>query len=378
MKTIAFVFLISILAGCRISSPKTDFFEIDISRSHPSKELHIQTVADVEYVALETIGNFLLDGRAELFYVSDKYILVWQRQGDIFVFNRNGKAVSHFNRMGNGPEEYTRISNVIFDEKREEIFVSTTNQFLVYSLIGEYKRTMRFPDGIRNITALNFDDATMLVYDETGLRNNEYREAPYLFVSKQEGSIVSTLELILPVRFSNMIMTASGQPLLLTVPNNRRFGEDFVIADISSDTIYRLTKNRDLLPMLVRKSSVHSSDIKTVLTSLLTTDKFIFLWKIAFDAVAIQNNQSIYTSLMYEIETGRTSHVSFINDDFPSHPLIISADNLDIGKNMTANLIDTALLKEAHDEKKMKGELEKIVEPLDEEDNPVLMIVKFK
>ena len=45
---------------------------------------------------------------------------------------------------------------------------------------------------------------------------------------------------------------------------------------------------------------------------------------------------------------------------------------------MTAGLIDTALLKEAIDEGKLKGELEKLVETLDEEDNPVLMIMKFK
>jgi len=378
MKTVTFLFLLSLLAGCKVGRPQTELFEIDISRTHPSKELHIQTVADVEYVSLETTGNFLLDGRAELFYVSDKYILVWQRQGDIFVFNRNGKALHHFNRLGRGPEEYVRIANVIFDEKNEEIFVSTTDQFLVYSINGQYKRTMRFPDGIRAITAYNFDDETLLVYDETGLRNDTYREDPYLFLSKQNGSIVSTLDLILPVRYSNMIVTTGGQPLLFTVPNNRYFGEDFVIADIASDTIYMLNKNKDLMPILVRKPSVHSTDIKTVLSSLLTTDKFIFLSKGVWDADAVRNNQNVYSRLLYEIETGRTYTVSFINDDFPSWNAIIFSDNLKIGKNMTASLIDTALLKDAHDERNLNGELEKMVETLDEEDNPVLMIVTFR
>ena len=313
MKAIAFLMLLSVLAGCRVSNPQTELFEIDISRSHPSKELHIQTVADVEYVALETTGAFLLDSRAVLSYVSDKYILVWQRQGDIFVYNRNGRALHHFNRLGRGPEEYVRISSVFFDEKNEEIFVSTIDQFLVYSLIGEYKRTMRFPEGIRTITAFNFDDETMLIYDETGLRNDTYREEPYLLLSKRDGSIISTLEINLPVRYSNSIAQYDenrqpiGQPVMITTPNNRRFGEDFVIADISSDTIFVLAKNKDLTPILVRRPSIHSSSpFKTILTSLFTTDKFIFLWRIALDIAAVMNNQNIYTSLMYEIETVRT------------------------------------------------------------------------
>ena len=387
MKTIAFLFLVSILAGCRVSSPQTELFEIDISRSHPSRELRIQTVADVEYVALETTGNFLLDSWSQLSYVSDNYIVVWQRQGDIFVFNSDGKALHHFNRLGGGPDEYPRISNVVFDEKNEEIFVSGNfSRIIVYSISGNYKRTLALPDNLRNITVYNFDDETLLVYDATGLLSDEYREEPYLFVSKQNGSIVSTLGFSLPVRYSNRTnpqFNASGEvvqaPMLITTPNNIRYGEDFLIADISSDTIYMLTKNKDLAPILVRKPSVYSSSpFKTVLTSLLKTDKFIFLWRIAFDIAAILNNQNIYTSLMYEIETGRTYHVSFINDDFPSWTWIPSADNLEIGKNMTADLIDTALLKDAHDERKLRGELEKLVETLDEEDNPVLMIVKFR
>ena len=389
VKAAVYLLIILLLSQCKINSNISgveNLADIDISRSHPPKELHIQTVADVEYVPLETTDFFLLDNRPMLSYVSDNYILIWQSRGDIFVFNREGKAIFHFNRLGQGPGEYSRISNVIFDEKSEEIFVtSNLSRIFVYSPTGEHKRTLILPDEIIAMTAYNFDDETMLVYDETGLVHNAYKEYPYLFVSKQDGSIVHTLNLNLPVRYSNRISSqtnVSGQtqpPILITTPNNRRYGEDFVIADISSDTIYMLTKSRDLTPLLVRKPSIHSShDIKTVLTSFLTTDKFIFLWKIVFDAAALRNNQNLYTSLMYEIETGTTHNVSFVNDDFPSKAWIIDTDNLDIYKNMTAGLLEVNMLKDAFKEGKLKGKLEKLAETLDEEDNPVMMIVKFK
>ena len=50
MKTIAFFLLLSIIAGCRFSKPQTEPFEIDISE--------IKTVADIDYVPLDTTSNF--------------------------------------------------------------------------------------------------------------------------------------------------------------------------------------------------------------------------------------------------------------------------------------------------------------------------------
>jgi hypothetical protein len=49
------------------------------------------------------------------------------------------------------------------------------------------------------------------------------------------------------------------------------------IADISSDTIFKFTKERDLVPFAVLTSSVHATEPRKVWTSLLTTDKFILL-----------------------------------------------------------------------------------------------------
>jgi hypothetical protein len=43
-----------------------------------------------------------------------------------------------------------------------------------------------------------------------------------------------------------------------------------------------------------------------------------------------------------------------------------------------ANLIQLPTLRTALEEKKLKGDLEKLVASLDEEDNPVVMIVKFR
>jgi len=86
---------------------------IDFSKDYPKhKEQILQELADIEYVRLETTDDILLSGVrsmsdiSKLAYVSDKYILIYEmKRGDIFVFNRNGKIVSHFNQRGQSGRE---------------------------------------------------------------------------------------------------------------------------------------------------------------------------------------------------------------------------------------------------------------------------------
>ena len=391
-QTVIFILLSMILFGCQSGSKQSktgELIEIDISKNYPTKEIHLQNVADIEYVALETTDDVLLGQYSSISYISDNYIALYDfMQGTIFVFNRNGTVASHFNHRGQGNMEYVYISNMIFDEKNGEIFVFDTtsaHRILVYSLSGEYKRTLKYSDDL-DITGYNFDDETMLVYDVKGLMQNEYREKPYMFMSKKDGSIVSELDIRLPIRYSNRAMInvtdESGQsiiaPFNIRISNNRNYGPDFVIADMSSDTIYRLTKNNELTPWIVRTPSVHSSEPRTVWTTDLVTDKFILAAKATFDFELVRRTQQVpMASFYYEFETGDTSDVSFVNDDFPfgrNDPDCVDSPQ----KNLAVLMIQAFRLKEAYEKQQLKGEFEKFVSTLDVDDNPVVAIIKFK
>ena len=58
-------------------------------------------------------------------------------------------------------------------------------------------------------------------------------------------------------------------------------------------------------------------------------------------------------------------------------PLSASGD-ANVPKNMFADLWQVPRLKMVYEEKQLKGELEKLVSMLDVEDNPIVMICKFK
>jgi hypothetical protein len=293
----------------------------DISKKYPEKKIRLQDIADMEYVPLETTDDILLSDRAILSYVSDKYILVHEPQhGDIFVFNRNGKIHSHFNHRGQSGWEYIWIgAGTVFDEKNEEIFVCS-NSIQVYSLSGEYRRTLKINTLPYGKKVFNFDDEALLVYDDVevdpGIKSKPATN-PYSLVSKKDGSTVSVLDIHLPERYSTRIAQIEPnnrwRPLILYFTQSMYHGQDFMIADISSDTLYLLTRNRKLTPVLTRKPSVHASaDPKTIWTTLLTTDKFILLGTIPL----VYNKGGRVPVFMYEFETGETSEAPIFDAEF--------------------------------------------------------------
>jgi hypothetical protein len=374
--------------GSQVISPqskKGDLPVIDISKNYSEKKIRLQDIADIEYIPLETTDDVLLSGNAVLSCVSDKYILVHEPlRGDIFVFNRTGKIYSHFNHKGGSGREYSWMgeAGTVFDEKKEEIYVCSQS-IQVYSLSGEYKRTLK-KNTIENDTKVfNFDDEALLVYDDIiiypGIKDNN--KNPYSLISKKDGSLISVLNIHLPERYSNRILQIEDNNRWsvgkLYFSYSMYYGQDFVIADMSSDTLYLLTQNRKITPLLTRKPSVRASaDPRIVWITLLTTDKFILIGKIPLD---FKSRGGRIPILMHEFDTGETSRVSIIDAGYNLSGWGPGRSHA-IAKNMTAELIQAPSIIDDYKNKqlKLKGDFEKFVMTLDKDDNPVVRIIKFK
>lgn len=359
---------------------------IDITKEYPKKEIRLQDIADIEYVALETSDDILLGALATLGYVSDKYIFVYEPMiGDIFVFNRNGKLYSQFNHKGPSGKEYVWMSaGAIFDEKNEEIFVCAQS-IQVYSLTGEHKRTLKVNTITRSKMLIhNFDNESLLVYEEAviepGLEGTT-KQSPYKLISKKDGSLISVLDLHFSKRYSSSkaIVNTNNktwQPITISYPTSMHWGEDFVVADISSDTIFHLNKKRELIPLLTRKPSVHAStDLTSILSTPLTCDKFMIIGVVT-PVFKVGAHIPIY-NLMYEFETGEISRITFLYEQ-ERKGRWGPGKSPAIGKNQTAEFIQAESLTERYKLNRLQGNLKKLAETLDENDNPVVQIITFK
>lgn len=358
----------------------------DLSKNYPQKKLVLQNIADIEYVPLETTDDVLLSGRAVLSYISDKYILLYEPTlGDIFVFDRMGRLYSHFNHLGQSGSEYQWIkTGVILDEKKEEIYVCS-QAIQVYSLHGTYKRTLKINTFESEMNIFNFDDKSLLIYEDVNIERghkHKTKKDPYRLVSKKDGSLLSVLPIHLPKRYSNaipIIEKSSWHAIKFGYPWNPYYGQDLMIADISSDTLFLVGPGKGVTPILTRKPSVHAADPKNVWTIFVTTDKFILIGMILLDFNSKGGKIPLF---MYEYETGEISRVSISDSELDTNPLGTGRWGPDaspaIPKNRVAELFQASAILEAYKGKRLKGNGEQVAKQLVEDDNPVIRILKFK
>ena len=107
------------MVGCGTSSTqeKEDLIVVDVSKDYPKKELILQDLFDVEYIPLETTDEFVTLGWLQAIG-KDVMIIrnMWAVDGDIFIYDRKGKAIRHINRKGQGNEEYAATNGIYLDD----------------------------------------------------------------------------------------------------------------------------------------------------------------------------------------------------------------------------------------------------------------------
>lgn len=360
---------------------------VDVSKNYSLEKLNLQDMASVEYVPLETTDDILLSGNAALSAVGDKYILVHEFQlGDIYLFDRHtGKLKSHFNHKGGSGMEYTWIKNgTILDEKAEEIYVCS--QFIqVYSLEGKYKRTLKINCFDHDMSIFNYDDQSLLIYDDIVIepgREKETTHTPYRFISKKDGSPMGTLDIYFPQRVPLAIAQQEGnmwRPYKFSYPSNARFGDDLMLMNVSSDTLYKLSPQKRLTPIFTRTPSVYASKLRNIWMPLLTTDKFMLFGTFVID---FNSTGGKIPKFMYDFKTGQVKRVSIIdhelNYSIRGPREWDSGSSTAIAKNKSAEFVSASAMLEAYQKKRLKGNGNEVAKNLLEDDNQVVRILTFK
>ena len=126
------VMLVVGLNGCKNGAKNEGPLPVlDFRADIPDREAALQDLGKVRYFRLQTPENVLLGDQMKL------------------IPNKKGEMISHFNRKGQGGEEYARIRHILYDEKRQELFLDGITQMQVYGLDGTYKRSFSLPDSLQ-------------------------------------------------------------------------------------------------------------------------------------------------------------------------------------------------------------------------------------
>ena len=387
MKTLIFIetILLLVMTSCGSDNASTDgFITVDVTKSNysPKKELVLQDFMDVEYIPMETNDEFVNQGYVNA--IGEKYIIVtnYREDGDIFVYDRNGKAIRKINRKGQGGEEYISCLKIILDEENEELFI---NDFLarkikVYDLEGNFKRSFKQKqEGDTQFYGeiFNYDKDNLICYDECNA------DIPFLLVSKQDGSI--TREIITPFKekklFIQLLRYEGGTRAAGPGPYSRitPFKGNWILLEPSSDTIYTLMPDCSLRPFIAKTPPVHTLDPEFYLILKLVSDRYYFMESIK--NVYDFRKEEGFPKTYFVYDTQEKDFFSYIiyNGDYSYKKELYMVMFTPINtKGELWATIDAFELCRDYEKGKLKGKLKDIAAKLGEDDNRVIMLVKPK
>lgn len=163
------------------------------------------------------------------------------------------------------------------------------------------------------------------------------------------------------------------------------FGDQWILTEISSDTTYLLSQDYQLKPFIVRTPTASEMNPEVYLYAGVMTDRYYFLQTVdkAYNRETKVGFQT--RELLYDTEEESVYEYVVYNDDFTDERplnLVRQFPNmlLPVNKGDVAYVskIDAPDLVEAYNDGKLRGPLKDIASKIDEEDNPVLMIAKYK
>lgn len=370
-----------IVLGCKVGNGQLGdgIIRVDMYANYPEKEMILQDFMDVEYIALESTDNFITKGIVKA--VGKNIILVTNsgRDGDIFVFDRaTGKGLRKINRMGQGGEEYSLITEIVLDEDNDEMFVVDypVRVVLVYDLYGNYKRKFEFADESYYDFLYNYDRDHLLCF-KSYLPAIEGEQSCHILVSKLDGSITQNIQL--PYEQIETPVVINGEMAVtpafsLITPSF----EDWLVTRASSDTVYSFLQDGRMKPFIVRTPSVHSMMPKIFLFPCLITNRYYFMYTLKKEVDFETFKGFLGTNLVYDEQENAIFQCKVYNDDVLSKKEVVFNINSVSKEVANCQVLEAGSLVELYGENKLKGELREIAAKLDEDSNPVLMLVKHK
>ena len=365
---------------------------IDLTADYPVKTLDIHDIADIEYIQLELNDSSLLS--TPILTMTDDYIVTFNKQRDIVIFNRDGSHSHTFNHLGEAPFEYRTISRILVDPDIHDIFVTAHSSDIIqqYDFQGNHIRTIKLPEQYRHGQEFFIKDKkTLLGIDRKFTSNMEERERhgvnhqPFYCIDLATESITE-----LPI---NMVDPTSDG-LSWYVDNNvygislwasplTTIGDTLIVADAMEDNISIFTGD-SLKPIIAKRNKVSEKGNPYLTTIDGMNDRYILLHTIE-KAIDIKSNSiPDPVQYLYDRQSGEWNRILLTNSDIDNDDIPdyyygrLSGSNHALPKGYMAQVIMAEQLCNLRDEGRLHGTLEEFRKKIDIEDNPIILLARLK
>jgi hypothetical protein len=374
--------LFALMSGCgEKEAENVPLPVMEVSKDLPKKELILQDLFDVEYIPLQTTDESVTRGVVRA--IGEKYIVTtnYREDGDIFIFDRSGKAIRKINRRGQGPEEYLPHSgmNIVLDEANEEFFLNNVGikKTVVYDMQGRFKRILPH-EGVRYMTMFDYDKEHLICFDDSWrMKDKEPRgnRSFHHIVSKQDGSVAGEIFIPYDVIRSPIVNLRGGGYMSFLTPTITPHHDNWILTDYSTDTLYSyLPKENILKPFMVK-----TQEPDVVVRVGAVTDRYCFMIVDYKEEVDISRREMPRVlDIVYDKQENTIYEVKKINGDYTKEQEIKTHLQPLSATIAAYQTLDTPQLMEAYANNELQGRLKEVAAGLNEEDNPVIMILKYK
>lgn len=265
------------------------------------------------------------------------------------------------------------------DETANELIVNDPiiQKICVYDLEGNFKRSFKHADGHKFVDVTGFDKDYLVCYDENIFMDAEKTEIDntrvyHFLISKQDGSIVQ--EIPVPYEKLNIPMIQQdGMTSISFVKTIMALQNDLLIIQNSSDTIYRFTaKGHKTEPFMVK---IPSSNPERLMTIGTVTSRYCFFQTIDKTFNPKTGRGFPFRELVYDKETNEVFTSVVLNADFTSKQQVDMIRLAQNGKIACIQALQAHKLIEANEQGELKGKLKEIASKLNEDSNPVIMLM---
>ena len=358
---------------------------LDMKLRYPKKIIDLQDIADVEYIVLETHEDGLA-GSNYYTTLTDSLIITYNSSNDILIFHRDGRFSHSFNREGGSGKEHSLISeNLCVNPEQKEIYIyeSARGRIQVYSFDGQYKRTLKVKgDGFEFGRLFYIDAKSMLLEDRNDVGANGNNPRPYYRLSVADGS-KKRLPLKVEKRISNAeswYVKESGLfwGISVNISPVANINGELIISDFALDTVFAYRDER-LIPIARKVNWMKKSGVPWLVTLDAITDKY-YLWH----AIEKDTNKMVWPdkTFLQDRYTGECTQIKLADKNITDKKYRFrhraSANLFCLPKGYIMQYYPAHSLVELYKEGKLQGELKEIASKLGEDDNPVLMLAKFK
>ncbi len=211
-----------------------EFKSYDLNKNHRKVKL-TDLIQEVEFIRLEETAESLLGNVQDVHIVGDKFVFMGDTfKGNIFVFDNQGKLINRINNKGNGPGQYSWLTDLWIEGDLIAIFDCFQKAIKKYQVNGDY------------VSERKFDYAASHVI---GKGNDYFLDMNYEVIDDQSRDNLFRLDQEMNVKSRYFPFEGNEKGLLTNYPSFFNYKQSIIYSQPSSDIVY-LYKEDKFVPFV--------------------------------------------------------------------------------------------------------------------------------